>query len=55
MSTHAIVPISYTKSLTDVGTYEYHDWTGQQLIDGEYGEDAWSADLGNGPACEWLG
>ncbi len=51
-----ILPDSYTfDRATDTGTYQYHDWTGRQLIDGAYGVAPWTADLGNGPAYEWLG
>lgn len=51
-----IVPVSYTfDKTTDVGTYNYSDWTGSQLTDGHYGITPWSADLGNGYAYEWVG
>ena len=51
-----ILPVSYNVDQdTDTGSYQYHDWTGEQLIDGEYGIAPWSADLGNGNAYEWLG
>ena len=51
-----ILPDSYTvDKTTDTGSYTYHDETGVQLIDGEYGTAHWSADLGNGNAYEWLG
>lgn len=51
-----ILPDSYTFDRdTDTGTYAYHDWTGIQIIDGEYGIAPWSADLGNGNAYEWVG
>ncbi len=51
-----IVPQSYIfDQSTDVGSYQYHDWTGRQLIDGYYGIAPWSADLGNGNAYEWVG
>lgn len=51
-----ILPVSYTfDRATDVGSYSYHDETGDQLIDGEYGVAPWSANLGNGNAYEWLG
>lgn len=51
-----VVPESYTfDQPTNVGSYEYHDWTGVQLIDGQYGGDKYSFDLGNGRAYEWLG
>lgn len=51
-----ILPDSYTfDKATDTGSYQYHDWTGRQLIDGEYGIAPWYADLGNGNAYEWVG
>lgn len=51
-----ILPVSYTfDRATDTGSYAYHDWTGEQLIDGEYGIAPWTSDLGNGPAYEWVG
>jgi hypothetical protein len=51
-----ILPGSYSfDKATDTGTFTYHDETGVQLIDGSYGVAPWSADLGNGPAYEWLG
>ncbi len=37
------------------GTWDYHDWTGNQLTDGQYGTTPWKADRGNGPAYEWVG
>lgn len=55
-SNQEILPISYSfDKITDVGTYQYHDWTQKQLIDGNYGVAPWSADLGNGHAYEWVG
>ncbi len=51
-----ILPSSYSfDKTTDCGTYCYHDETGSQLIDGDYGAAPWSADLGNGNAYEWVG
>lgn len=51
-----IAPVGYTFDQgTDTGSYTYHDETGRQLIDGFYGTAPWSANLGNGPAYEWLG
>ncbi|MDY7001295.1 MAG: discoidin domain-containing protein [Thermodesulfobacteriota bacterium] len=51
-----ILPASYVfDRATDCGAYCYHDWTGVQLIDGQYGTAPWSADLGNGNAYEWVG
>jgi large repetitive protein len=40
---------------TGTGTYTYHDETGNQLTDDKYGVAPWWADLGNGPAYEWVG
>ncbi len=37
------------------GSYNYFDDTGSQLIDGVYGANDFSADLGNGNAYEWVG
>lgn len=51
-----ILPDSYSfDKATDIGTYNYSDWGGVQLIDGEYGVAPWTADLGNGNAYEWVG
>lgn len=51
-----VVPESYYfDQETDVGRFEYHDYTGFQLIDGVYGGEAYSLDLGNGNAYEWVG
>jgi hypothetical protein len=51
-----ILPDSYMIDRdTDTGSYSYHDWTGEQLIDDAYGIAPWSADLGSGHAYEWLG
>lgn len=51
-----IPPVSYSFDKgTDIGSYVYHDWTGVQLIDGQYGTAVWEADLGNGNAYEWVG
>ncbi len=51
-----ILPSSYSfDKATDCGSYCYHDETGSQLIDGDYGVAPWSADLGNGNAYEWVG
>jgi large repetitive protein len=40
---------------TGAGTYNYRDETGNQLTDDKYGVAPWWADLGNGPAYEWVG
>ncbi len=37
------------------GSFDYFDETGSQLTDGVFGVDSWNADLGNGPAYEWVG
>ena len=51
-----IVPDSYYFDKdTDVGRFEYHDWTGNQLIDGVYGGEVYSLNLGSGNAYEWVG
>ena len=54
-----LVPTSYTatpgEGITQGGTYDYFDDTGRQLIDGIYGVNDWSANLGNGNAYEWVG
>jgi len=54
-----LVPISYTatpgEGIAQGGTYNYFDDTGRQLIDGIYGVNDWSANLGNGNAYEWVG
>jgi hypothetical protein len=39
---------------TDVGSYSYHDDTGNQLNDGIYGNNTWHGDLGSGRAYEWV-
>ena len=50
-----VLPTSYTlDQATSCGTYCYHDG-GQELTDGRYGVAGWAADLGNGPAAEWVG
>lgn len=51
-----VIPQSYSfDRATDTGTYQYHDWTGRQLIDGAYGSNDWRQNLGNGNAYEWVG
>ena len=51
-----IVPVSYSfDRATDIGSFNYSDWGGIQLTDGVYGTNSWAADLGNGPAYEWVG
>ncbi len=51
-----IVPTSYSLSAHgEIGSYTYYDDTGHQITDGIIGADNWSADLGNGPAYEWVG
>lgn len=51
-----INPLSYSfDKATDSGSYNYSDWGGAQLTDGQYGTAPWYANLGNGPAYEWVG
>ena len=51
-----IIPASYLfDKATDSGTYVYSDWGEMQLTDGQYGTTPLNADLGNGPAYEWVG
>lgn len=51
-----VLPLSYTfDKATDTGSYDYSDWGGIQLTDGHYGIAPWFANLGNGPAYEWVG
>ncbi len=54
-----IVPVSYTETapegIAQGGGYNYFDETGKQLTDGILGVDNALADLGNGPAYEWVG
>lgn len=51
-----INPVSYSfDKATDSGSYNYSDWGGVQITDGHYGTAPWYADLGNGPAYEWVG
>lgn len=51
-----VQPVEYTfDQMTDVGSYNYEDSTGKQLIDGLFGNGAWYNDLGNGNAYEWVG
>lgn len=56
----ALIPSSYSYMMPPEGTaqggsYDYFDETGVQLIDGLYGVNDWQANLGNGPAYEWVG
>jgi hypothetical protein len=54
-----LVPTSYTatpgEGTNQGGYFNYFDDTGSQLTDGIYGVNDYSADLGNGPAYEWVG
>jgi len=51
-----VVPNSYSfDKPADVLTYDYTDHGGVQLTDGQYGTAPFWADLGNGPAYEWVG
>lgn len=44
-----ILPLGYGfDRYTACGTFCYHDSTGTQLIDGQYGVAGWGVDLGNG-------
>lgn len=54
-----IIPTSYTatpgQGTAQGGSWDYFDDTGSQLTDGGFGVDDWTANLGNGPAYEWVG
>lgn len=51
-----VAPINYmVDQPTSKGSYTYHDETGNQLTDGQYGSNNWKDNLGNGNAYEWLG
>lgn len=54
-----IVPANYTatpgEGQAQGGSYNYFDDTGRQLIDGVFGVNDWTANLGNGNAYEWVG
>jgi hypothetical protein len=50
-----IFPDSYTATPGEVGSWTYYDDTGTQLTDSVLGSDVWYADLGMGPAYEWVG
>lgn len=58
-SAQFVAPTSYTatgaEGTTVGGSWEYFDDGGTQLTDGIFGIDAWSADLGQGNAQEWVG
>ena len=53
-----IVPVSYVatpgEGTNEGGYFNYFDDTGSQLTDGVDGVNDWKADLGNGPAYEWV-
>ncbi len=55
----SVIPTGYSatpgEGISQGGVYNYYDDTGSQLTDGIYGANDWSADLGNGPAYEWVG
>lgn len=56
----SVVPTGYTfasppEGQAQGGTFNYFDDTGTQLVDGVLGVNDWTADLGNGPAHEWVG
>ncbi len=52
-------PVSYTatpgEGQAEGGSFNYFDDGGNQLTDGILGGQNWYADLGNGPAQEWVG
>jgi hypothetical protein len=52
-----VVPVSYTENSTgSTGEFTYFDTTPpSKLTDGVLGTDNWQADLGHGPAAEWVG
>jgi hypothetical protein len=52
-----VVPVSYTENSTgSTGEFTYFDTTPpSKLTDGVLGADNWQADLGHGPAAEWVG
>jgi hypothetical protein len=52
-----VMPVSYVSTPGEgrpLGSYDYFDDTGSQLTDGVIGTDNVTADLGNGPAYEWV-
>jgi len=52
-----VMPVSYVSTPGEgrpLGLYDYLDETGSQLTDGVTGLDNVVADLGNGPAYEWV-
>ena len=55
----SLSPTNYTATpgdgIAQGGYYNYFDDTGSQLTDGIYGVNDFSANLGNGPAYEWVG
>ena len=54
-----VVPTSYTattgEGTVQGGSFNYFDESGSQLTDTVIGANAWSANLGNGNAHEWVG
>jgi hypothetical protein len=54
-----VTPSAYTatpgEGVAQGASYNYFDETGRQLIDNVLGSNNLSADLGNGPAYEWVG
>jgi hypothetical protein len=55
-----VTPANYSYSNPPEGTaqggsFNYFDESGVQLIDSILGDNNWAADLGNGPAFEWVG
>ena len=55
----SLVPTNYIatpgEGIAQGGSYNYFDDTGRQLTDGIFGANNWAANLGNGPAYEWVG
>ena len=54
-----VVPLNYTATAgqgqAQGGSFNYFDDTGRQLIDGTFGVNDWTANLGQGNAYEWVG
>ena len=54
-----VTPLSYVATQAEGqaqgGSFNYFDDGGRQLIDGIFGVNNWQANLGNGPAQEWVG
>ncbi|MBC8137395.1 MAG: PEP-CTERM sorting domain-containing protein [Fibrella sp.] len=58
-SAQFVTPTSYTltpgEGTAQGGSFNYFDDGGTQLTDNILGVDNWTADLGNGPAQQWVG